>query len=291
MPLMNMKPMLLEARAGGYAVAAFNIIDYTTCWAVAAAADELNSPVIIQVSVKTIKLFGHKPIGQWVRGLAEQVKVPIALHLDHCKDLDVIKGCIAHGWTSVMFDGSEWGFDENLAKTREAYLLANAGGVGLEAEIGAIGGVEDDIDVADEDAHLADVEECVRFCKALPGLAVFAPAIGTAHGIYKGEPKIAFERMAAISKGIDAPLALHGGTGLSDEVFHKSIARGCAKINISTHLKHTYIDTFIASFNGKAGYEPIKIVQDQFAAMKKDVAHFLKLFGSVGKAAALAGKA
>jgi len=284
MPLVNMKPLLRAARADGYAVAAFNIIDYTNAWACVAAAEEMKAPLILQVSVKTIKLFGHAPIAGWVRGLAERASVPVAFHLDHCKDLEVIRGCIANGWTSVMFDGSCYPFEENLAKTKEAYELAEGAGVGLEAEIGAIGGVEDDIVVAEGDAHLADVDECIRFAEEMPELAVFAPAIGTAHGVYKGEPEIAYERMAAISEGTGLPLALHGGTGLSDEAFAKSIARGSAKINISTRMKHEYIDAFVEYVNAKPDeYEPIKVVAEQFERQKVVARGIVETFGSSGR--------
>lgn len=281
MPLTYMKPMLREALAANYAVAAFNMIDYNSGRAVVDGAQELNAPIIIQLSVKTIRLWGFKPIAGWVHSLAASVDIPVALHLDHCKDLEVIRGCIDAGWTSVMFDGSALPFEENLAQTKEAYDLACSAGVGLEAELGAIGGVEDDKSVAEEEANLADVEECVVFCREMPELAVFAPAIGTAHGFYKGEPKIAYDRLQSISRRTGMPIALHGGTGLTDEQFHRCIAGGCAKVNISTMHKKQFIDGF-ADLRDKQPpvTEPIPYIQAQYEVMKEGVKDVIRTLGS-----------
>lgn len=289
MPLVTMKPMLKQAEEAGYGIAAFNMIDYNSARAIVDGANELAAPVIVQVSVKTIKLWGHKAIADWVHHLAAGTDVPVALHLDHCKDLDVIRRCIDAGWTSVMFDGSELPFAENIAATQKAYDLARSAGVGLEAELGAIGGTEDDKFVAEDAAILADVDECITFCRTFPELAVFAPAIGTAHGFYKGEPKIAYDRLERIKSEIDIPIALHGGTGLSEEQFHRCISSGCAKVNISTMHKQQFIDGFISvrEKNPKQS-EPIPFIQGQYEAMKADVRDMIRIFGSSGKATAAA---
>ncbi len=286
MSMVTMKPMLQRAKRNKYGIAAFNMIDYNSVRSIVDGAQELDAPLIIQVSVKTIRLWGHKPIAEWVRGLANDVDIPVALHLDHCKDIEVIKGCIDAGWTSVMFDGSDLPFEENLAQTRVAYDLATAAGVGLEAEIGAIGGTEDDKFVAQDEAILADVDECIRFCRELPELAVFAPAIGTAHGFYEGKPRIAYERLATINENIDIPIALHGGTGLSEEQFHRCIGSGCSKVNISAMHKRQYIEAFIGlrEKNPKES-EPIKFIDAQYDALKADVKNMIRIFGSAGKAA------
>ncbi len=212
MPLVTMGPMLKRAQKERYGIAAFNMIDYNSVRSIIDGATALNAPIIVQVSTKTIKHWGYKPIAGWVKQLAGDTAVPVALHLDHCSDLNIIKGCIDAGWTSVMFDGSSLPFAENVKKSREAYDLATAAGVGLEAEIGAIGGVEDDKFVAEDKSILANFDECVAFCKEMPKLAVFAPAIGTAHGFYAGEPKIAYDLLDRITAAIDIPIALHGGT-------------------------------------------------------------------------------
>lgn len=286
MGLMSIKPMLRTARDEGYAVGAFNIVDYGSMKAVVRAAEELAAPVIVQTSVKTVQFWGHSTLVSWYRELAADSPVPVALHLDHCNDVAYAKACIAAGWTSVMFDGSALPFEENLARTREVVETAEAAGVGVEAELGQIGGVEDDLDVADEDAHLADPDKAVAFCRDLP-LGVFAPAIGTAHGFYKGEPKIAFGRLDQIARRTGLPIALHGGTGLSEEVFKRCIALGCAKVNISTQLKHAFIDGFVEYHQENRNYDPLKVIGAQYEQVKREMAEKMALFGSAGRAAPL----
>ena len=224
--------------------------------------------------------------------MAEGVDVPVALHLDHCNNIDVIKGCIDAGWTSVMFDGSSLPFAENKQKSESVYALTEAAGIGLEAEIGAIGGVEDDKFVAEDSAILAGYDECIAFVENMPNLAVFAPAIGTAHGFYKGQPKIAYDLLKRITSAIPIPIALHGGTGLSQEQFDKCIAGGCAKVNISTMHKHQFIEGFIGvRQNNPKLEEPLPFIVGQYEAMKKDVCGMIVAFGSKGRAAHAAGKA
>ena len=285
MPLVSMAPMLREARRAGYGVAAYNMIDYNSARSIVDGACEARAPVIVQVSVKTVKHWGYKPIAQWVRMLAEDAPVPVALHLDHCKDLDVTASYIEAGWTSVMFDGSSLPFDDNLEQSRKAYAMAEDAGVGLEAEIGAIGGVEDDKVVNEDEAMLADLDECVTFCQEMPKLAVFAPAIGTAHGFYKGEPKIAYDLLKRITDAIDIPIALHGGTGLSDETLRRCIGMGCGKVNISTMHKRLFINGFtdLKAEQPKLE-EPLPFITAQYDAMKADVVKMIGTFGSAGHA-------
>lgn len=284
MSCVSLKEVLGKALEEGYAVAAYNIIDYQSMRAVIETAEELSAPVVTQVSVKTIKYWGYEPIVTWYRQLAEKSAIPVVLHLDHCKELEVIQNCINAGWTSVMIDGSSFPYEENLAISQKVREIANAGGVTLEAELGQIGGVEDDMVVAEEDAHLADVGKSIEFCEAVqPDL--FAPAIGTAHGMYKGQPKIAYDRIEAISKKTGIPIALHGGTGLADDVFRKCISLGCAKINISTMLKHGFINSFLEyGEKNPQDYEPLKYLGYQFDYIKRDMHTIISLFGGTGKA-------
>jgi ketose-bisphosphate aldolase len=275
-----MKPMLAAARRAGYGVGAFNILDYNSARAVVRAAEELRAPVIIQTSVKTVKFWGASAIGSWLRELAATSPVPVALHLDHCTKVDVIVQCIAAGWTSVMIDASDKPFEENLALTKKILEITEPVGVGVEAELGAIGGVEDDKNVAEADAHLVDPERAMAFCR-LP-LAVFAPAIGTAHGYYKRAPKIAFDRLEMLFQRTTMPFALHGGTGLSDEVFQRCIKLGCAKVNISTQLKHSFLDSFVEYHLAKKEYEPLKPLGAQFDRMKQEVIEKIRQFGGEG---------
>jgi len=290
MAFVTMGPMLKRAQAARYGIAAFNMIDYNSVRSIIEGAAELDAPIIVQVSVKTIRHWGYKPIATWVRMLADDVGVPVALHLDHCSDADVIRRCIDAGWSSVMFDGSALPFAENKARSQEIYRMTESAGVGLEAEIGAIGGVEDDKFVAEDAAILADYDECLAFVKDMPNLAVFAPAIGTAHGFYKGQPKIAYDLLERITGSISVPIALHGGTGLSREQFDRCIAGGCAKVNISTMHKHRFIEGFIGVRAEKPKLEePLPFIVGQYDAMKKDVVDMIRIFGSAGKAAHAAG--
>ena len=284
MSLMNMSRMLKKAKESGYAVGAFNILDYNSFKAVVNAAEELNSPVIVQTSVKTVLFWGYGAILSWAKELTEYSKVPVALHLDHCKDIDVIKECIDNGWTSVMIDASSKPFEENLSLSGYVVEIAKQKNVSVEAELGAIGGVEDEINVADDDTRLADPKKAERFCREL-SLDCFAPAIGTAHGLYKGEPKIDFERLKVIAETTGIPLALHGGTGLSEKIFKNCIYLGCAKVNISTQLKHTFIDSFVSyQSEHPKEYNPLNGLRAQYIKLKEDTIEKIQLFGSAGQA-------
>ncbi len=284
MPLENIKAMLKKASNSGYAVGAFNILDYNSTKAVVKAAEDLNAPVIIQTSAKTVIFWGCAAIISWVKELAGISKVPIALHLDHCRDLQLIADCINAGWSSVMIDASSRPFEENLAASKRAVEMARPKDVTVEAELGAIVGVEDDIHVKEQDAHLADPEQAVRFCAEV-GPDCFAPAIGTAHGVYKGVPKIAYDLLEEVAARTAIPIALHGGTGLADDVFRKCISLGCAKVNISTQLKYAFIDGFVAYHNvHDTEYNPLKVIDAQFNELKMGIVENINLFGSAGKA-------
>src|SRR5690606_8635352 len=178
MPLVNLKPVLAEAKAKGYAVAAFNPVDYASMKAMVKAAEELNAPVIIQTSAKTINYYGHAALAGWMKEIAGDSPVPVVLHLDHGKDLEIIETCVDMGWTSVMIDWSDKPFETNLDASRKVVEMASAKNVGVEAEIGQIHGVEDDMVVTE--TYLTDPSEAEKFCRELD-LAAFAAAIGTAH--------------------------------------------------------------------------------------------------------------
>ena len=289
MPLASMKQMLAVARRDGWAVAAFNPVDYGSMKAIIAAATSLDAPVIVQTSAKTVKFYGYEPIVDWARELAQACPAPIALHLDHGKDPKMVARCIETGWTSVMIDASDRPYEENLALTKEIVALANKRGVGVEAELGEIGGVEEEIIVAEGKERTADVEQALSFCQEVD-LAVFAPAIGTAHGFYKHEPSIAWNVLEAISRQNRTPLALHGGTGLSNEIIQRCIQLGCAKINISTNLKHVFIDSFITYHQEHPQeYEPLKPLAAQAAAVTELASEKIRQFGGTGKAGSVGG--
>ena len=239
MALVSSVPMLTEARKKGYCVAAFNIHTFEMMQAVVEAAEESRSPLILQTTVGTIKHLGVEYIVAAAKVAAEKAKVPIALHLDHCRDYELIIECLRKGYTSVMIDASKYPFEENVEQTRCVVEVAKAMEVNVEAELGKIGGVEDDIVVDESSALLADPSECERFVE-LTGVTSLAPAIGTAHGMYQGEPNIDFDRLEKISKKVDIPLVLHGGSGIPAEHIKRCISLGIAKLNVATELKQAF---------------------------------------------------
>ena len=291
MPLVNMKPLLRDAMDNGYAVAAFNLVDYGTTKAMVQAAEELNAPVICQTSTKTIQYWSHREIVSWVRTVAEDSPVPVVLHLDHCKDLAMIEACAKAGWTSIMIDASHLPFEENLEQSKRTREIAEKYGVGMEAELGQIMGVEDDMHVAEDDSVLTDPADAKRFCDALD-LSAFACAVGTAHGFYHGEPKVDFDRIAAINSLTHTPMALHGGTGLGEEVFRKAIERGAGKINISTNLKHVFVESFVGYHTANPkDFEPLRLIDAQYQACKAMFAGFIEKFGGKDRAQPYLAKA
>jgi ketose-bisphosphate aldolase len=291
MPLVNMKPLLRDAMDNGYAVAAFNLVDYGTTKAMVQAAEELNAPVICQTSTKTIQYWSHKEIVSWVRTVAEDSPVPVVLHLDHCKDIEMIEACAKAGWTSIMIDASEFPFEQNLEMSKRVREIADKYGVGMEAELGQIMGVEDDMVVDEADSVLTDPEDAKRFCDALD-LSAFACAVGTAHGFYKGEPVVDFDRIKRINELTRTPMALHGGTGLSDETFTKAIERGSAKINISTNLKHVFVKSFVEYHEqNPKDFEPLRLIDAQYKAYKAMFAGFIEKFGGKNRAPSFLDKA
>lgn len=233
---------LQEAKAHSYAVGAFNIFNHLSARAVVHAAEALGIPVILQTSVVTVKEFGVEPLGAMLRQLAGEASVNVLIHLDHCQDVELAKACVDAGWDAVMYDGSRLSIEENIAGCREVVDYAHRKGVHVEGELGRIVGVEDAVKVSAEDASLAGLEDSIRFVRE-SGIDAFAPAIGTAHGVYKGRPKINFDLVAQLREAVPAPVVIHGGTGLSEETFRRLIRNGGAKVNVSTAIKHAYLDT------------------------------------------------
>lgn len=278
-----MQRLLQDAFQRRYGVGAFNIVNDLTMNAVLAAAEETRSPVIIQVSVKTVKCLGARFIAGMFADLVARVSVPAALHLDHCADPELIRECIDANWNSVLFDGSTLSYEDNLAQTARVVGLAHRHGVAVEGELEAVAGVEDDAGLEEEGA-VVPLHQALAFMRATK-IDSFAPAIGTAHGVYQREPKINFERVREIVAAEPLPLVLHGGTGLKDEVIRQLIRLGAIKVNISTQLKITYTDALRSHLNAHpAQHDPAKLHDTAGRAVQAMAAHYMRIFDSAGKA-------
>ena len=276
-----MSTMLEEmnrARKEGYALGAFNFFNYLSAQAVIEAAEECHKPVILQTSVKTVKYYGARELHAMVADLLKNSKVPAFLHLDHCKDVAFAKECVDAGWDSIMIDASAHPFEENIRMTKDASDYAHAHGVFSEGELGVITGVEEDV-VADVE-KLADYDDTVKFAAAT-GIDFMAPAIGTAHGVYKKTPHLNFELVERLGKDLPQPIVCHGGTGLSDDTFRKLISLGIAKVNISTALKHAYIDGAEKyARETPDDYEPLHLEQAMFDSVKAVAKHHIEVFAN-----------
>jgi len=291
MSIVNAKEIMVEALKGGYAVGAFNITDLLQFEAVIDAAIEKKAPVIVQTSVKPSQFLGTDMMVAIYRTLASSAPVPVCLHLDHCTDVAYCKKCADAGYTNIMIDASKQSYEENIRQTKEVVDYCHkVGNISVEGELGTVGGVEDQIKVAEDEAQLANPQQSVEFVERT-GVDIFAPAIGTAHGVYKTKnPKIDFERMAVINKmlngnGIKTPLVVHGGTGLPDDYIKKLLKAGGAKFNVSTELKHTLIDAKYEYINAhRDEYDPGKLDVFVRDATRKAVMHWMDKLGCEGKA-------
>lgn len=284
MPLVSSTPLLQTAREQGYGIGAFNVHTLEMLQAVVEAAEETRSPLILQSTVGTVKHLGADYIAAAAKAAADRSSVPIALHLDHCTDFDTIVQCIRAGYTSVMIDASMFPFEENVARTKKVVEIAKAVGVNVEAELGKVGGVEDDIVVAEHEALMADPNECAEFIE-LTGVATLAPAIGTAHGIYKGEPKIDFARIERIAGLVDVPLVLHGGSGIPEEQVKRCVALGMSKMNIATEIRIVFSDVIKAVFAANPDEnDPRKYMAPAKKAVKAAAIEKMQMLGCIGKA-------
>jgi fructose-bisphosphate aldolase, class II len=240
-----MKEIMVPARANKYAIGAFEVWNLESVQAVIAAAEELKQPLIMQIGPYEADHAGLEDISHIALYHARRAQVPVAVHLDHGESFERVMQCINHGFTSVMLDVSHLPYEENLAATKEVVRVAHACGVTVEGELGRIGGEEAGIDVSNEDIHLTDPDEAVEFVKE-SGIDVFAVAIGTVHGFYKGDPNIRLELLKEISEKISIPLVLHGGSNTPYDILQKSITLGIAKINICTDFVKAFSDTFVS---------------------------------------------
>ncbi len=281
--LVTMKEQLEAAEAGGYAVGMFNVMTVEMLQSVLAAAEELRSPVIVGTSEGMAAYIGMENIVAMVRAAAARLDIPVSLHMDH-GSMDAVRAAIDAGYTSVMFDGSKSSFDENLERTREVVELAAPSGITVEAELGRIGGTEDKVSVSEREASMTVPEEAGRFA-AECGADCLAVSIGNAHGIYKGEPELDFDRLRAIKDLVKIPLVLHGASGIPDDAVQEAIGMGIRKINIATDLQVAFISRVrtVLSADEKV-HDPRKVLGPAREDMRAVVADKMELFMSAGKA-------
>lgn len=283
MPVTSLKEIVDRAFRDRYGVAAINVVNDLTMEAVLAAAVEQRSPVIIQTSVKTVRSVGIDLLYAMWRELTAGIEVPVALHLDHCPDREVLSACLRKGWNSVLFDGSRLPVAENLRQTIDVVTEARAYGAHVEGEIEAITGVEEDIDAEASRQSLPVALDFIR----KTGIDVFAPAIGNAHGVYRSEPHLDAQRVSDIVAAEPVPIALHGGTGMTDAQFTDLISRGCAKVNISTALKIAYMKSnlaFLRDAEERDTWDPPSLFRAVRASVIDMAAAHMRRFGSVGRA-------
>jgi tagatose 1,6-diphosphate aldolase GatY/KbaY len=291
MSIVTAKEIMLPAAENKYAVGAFNITNLVQMEAVVEAAIDKKAPLIIQTSVKPSQFLGRDVLVAIYRTLAESAPIPICLHLDHSTNVEYCKQCADAGYTNIMIDASKQPFEENIRQTKEVVDYCHAiGGISVEGELGTVSGVEDQIKVAEDEAALANPTQAVEFVERT-GVDIFAPAIGTAHGVYKTKnPKVDFERMGKINQllngdGVKTPLVVHGGTGLPDDYITKLVEVGGAKFNVSTELKRTLINTtYNYISDNREQYDPGKIDVAIKDAIREVVGRWIDILGSAGKA-------
>jgi ketose-bisphosphate aldolase len=284
-PVVPLKQMLDRAFAERYGIAAINVVNDLTLEAVLAAAVDQRSPVIVQTSVKTVRAIGIDLLFAMWRELTAGIEVPVTLHLDHCPDREFISRCLRKGWNSVLFDASALPVEENRRQTVEVVAEARSYGAHVEGEIESITGVEDDIG-SDEESRRQSLPVALEFIRTT-GVDVFAPAIGNAHGVYRSAPTLDGQRVSDIVAAEPIPIALHGGTGMTDAQFTDLIARGCAKVNISTALKVTYMQAslaFLREAEERDRWDPPSLFTAVRAAVRDMAADHMRRFGSAGKA-------
>ncbi len=298
--LVPSKDLVTRARQQGYAVGAFNAVNLESAQAIFGAAEEKRAPLIIQITQTTLAYTDPEELFALIRALGEKKQVPFAIHLDHGRSFDICMRFLRLGVTSLMIDGSLQAdgktprtYEQNVEVTRQVAAAAHAVGVTVEAEIGRLG----QVDAAQPgDEHLTDPQEAARFV-ADTEVDMLAVGIGTTHGLYKGTPYIAHDRLAQISKVVPVPLVMHGGTGVPDEDVRKGVARGIAKVNIDTQIRVAFYDAIIEQVHkvekdfaqvdasgGVRKYDIRKVLAPAREAMRQAVMDRMEVFGCVGKA-------
>ena len=282
MSFVTSEKMLLDAQKGGYAVGAFNVENMEMVMAVIAAAEELRAPLMLQTTPSTVKYAGLDLYLANVKTAAERASVPVCMHLDHGDSFDLAMRALRTGYSSIMIDGSHSVFEENIAVTKAVVDACRPSGIPVEAELGKVGGKEDDLDGGN--GGYTDPQEAKEFAERT-GISSLAVAIGTAHGVYKGEPKLDLDRLAEIRKVVSVPLVLHGASGLSEEAVVESIRRGFGKVNFATELRIAYTDgvkEFLAA--NPDAFDPKKYGKVAMEHVKEIVKLRMKMCGCDGRA-------
>ena len=280
--LTDTRSMLRDALAGGYAVGAFNVENAEMVWAVVAAAEALKAPVILQTTSSTLKYFAPRVFAAMARAMAEEASVPVALHLDHGNGYEIVKACIQAGYTSVMIDGSALPYEENVALTRRVCELAALNGTPVEAELGIVGGKEDDTQA--NVGRYTDPKQAADFV-ARTGVDSLAIAIGTAHGFYAVEPVLDLSRITATREWVKTSLVLHGASGVPDESVREAVRRGMVKVNFATELRDAYTRAVRACLAGDPNvYDPKKYGTAGREAVMELVMHKMRVCGCDGRA-------
>ncbi|MBI9104589.1 MAG: class II fructose-bisphosphate aldolase [Spirochaetales bacterium] len=285
MSIVTNKQLLDHAKAGKYAVAAFNTNNLEYIQAIIEAAKELNAPVIVEAAQSEIDYMDGYAFTAIVRALAERKPIPVGIHLDHGPSYEEAVRCFRYGFTSVMYDGSALPLEDNIANTKKVVEAAHACGVSVEGEIGVIGQAEDGPEGPQNDNFgLADPDECERFVKET-GVDCFAAAIGNAHGLYKKEPELRFDLLAEVEKRCQVPLVLHGGTGIPEADLRKAITMGVSKINFSTVMRKGCIETLTETLNSNPGeLDLMKLLTPAKDKMKEIAKVHIRMCMSDGKA-------
>lgn len=282
--LVPMKEMVNAARKGAYAVPGFNYYNQATVEAIVEEAEARNSPVVLMISAIYLEALGMELAFALAHQAAARAETPVALHLDHGASYELAEACVKAGFTSVMIDGSHHPYEENIKLSSRVVKMAHAKGVTVEAELGAVGGVEDAVfdEAASTGLVLVDPDQAADFVSRT-GIDCLAPAIGTVHGITKREPCLNIPLLCTVRERVDVPLVLHGGSGISDDTIRELVRKGINKVNVGSELKIAWRDGLGAYF-AEGGYEPRFGEKSAKESVRKTVGKKIDLLGSGGKA-------
>ncbi len=280
--LVNTKDMLVKAKLERYAIGAFNIYNLEGALSVIQAAQDLESPVMLQVLPSAL-IIGGSTLIQLCLEAGRGAKVPVSVHLDHCTATGIISSALDAGISSVMADGSMLDFESNINFTKRIVRLSDQFNAGVEAELGRLTGEEDGYNISDYKEKLTQPEQAKEFVDTTKVLAL-AVCIGNIHGKYRNAPDLDFDRLAAINKIVSAPLVLHGTSGLPDQMITKAINHGVCKFNVNTEIRNTYLNTLNQLFKDNQIPELVEVMKVTIQAMKQPIKEKIRLFGSANKA-------